>query len=208
MMSHPDSKQTEHWKGPEGDAYTQRQTLPMANRIAMFERIFSAIMGHVPRSVVEFGANTGDNLWAIQRVIGPVTLQGLDPNEAACREMIRRGITTTQGTIQDVVTTGQWQMSMTRGVLIHIPPEELPTVYRKLYEFSKRYILIAEYYNPKPVEIEYRGKMGLLWKRDFCGELLDAYPDLKLADYGFVYHRDPEYPQDDVTWFMLEKEQR
>ena len=205
MMSHPDSKQTEHWKGPEGDAYTQRQTLTMANRIAMFERIFSAIMGHVPRSVVEFGANTGDNLWAIQRVIGPVTLQGLDPNEAACREMTRRGITTTQGTIQDVVTTGQWEMSMTRGVLIHIPPEDLPKAYATLYRCSSRYILIAEYYSPKPRMIPYRGQDNLLWARDFAGEMMDAYPDLKLVDYGFIYDRDPVAPQDNVTWFLMEK---
>jgi hypothetical protein len=35
--------------------------------------------------------------------------------------------------------------------------------------------------------------------------MLDAYPDLKLLDYGFVYHRDPAHPQDDVTWFLIEK---
>ena len=28
---------------------------------------------------------------------------------------------------------------------------------------------------------------------------------LKLIDYGFVYHKDPLYPLDDITWFLLEK---
>jgi len=44
-----------------------------------------------------------------------------------------------------------------------------------------------------------------LFKRDFAGEMLDRYPALKLLDYGFVYRRDPLFPQDDMTWFLLEK---
>ena len=44
-----------------------------------------------------------------------------------------------------------------------------------------------------------------LFKRDFAGELLDAFPSLDLVDYGFVYHRDPNFPQDDMNWFLLEK---
>ena len=27
---------------------------------------------------------------------------------------------------------------------------------------------------------------------------------IKLIDYGFVYHQD-KYPQDDITWFLLQK---
>jgi hypothetical protein len=36
--------------------------------------------------------------------------------------------------------------------------------------------------------------------------MLDRFPDLSLVEYGFVYHRDP-FPQDDLTWFLLEKPQ-
>ena len=39
----------------------------------------------------------------------------------------------------------------------------------------------------------------------FAGELLDAYPDLELVDYGFQYHRDHNFPADDSTWFLLKK---
>ena len=35
--------------------------------------------------------------------------------------------------------------------------------------------------------------------------MLDRFPDLRLLDYGFAYHRDPVFPQDDITWFLLEK---
>ena len=92
---------------------------------------------------------------------------------------------------------------MIKGVLIHIAPEQLEGVYEKLYQASRRYILIAEYYNPTPVSVPYRGHADRLFKRDFAGEMLDRYPDLELVDYGFVYHRDPLFPQDDMTWFLL-----
>ena len=43
-----------------------------------------------------------------------------------------------------------------------------------------------------------------LFKRDFAGDLIDSY-GLKLIDYGFIYKRDNWAPQDDITWFLLEK---
>jgi spore coat polysaccharide biosynthesis protein SpsF len=65
--------------------------------------------------------------------------------------------------------------------------------------------LICEYYNPSPVAIPYRGHSDRLFKRDFAGEMLEMFADLKLVDYGFAYHRDPAFPQDDITWFLMEK---
>jgi hypothetical protein len=53
--------------------------------------------------------------------------------------------------------------------------------------------------------VNYRGYQDKLFKRDFAGEMLDAFKDLKLLDYGFTYHRDNQFPQDDMTWFLLEK---
>ena len=68
-----------------------------------------------------------------------------------------------------------------------------------------RYLLVAEYYNPSPVTIPYRGHENRLFKRDFAGEILEKYPSMTLIDYGFAYRNDPSFPQDDITWFLLEK---
>jgi spore coat polysaccharide biosynthesis protein SpsF len=65
--------------------------------------------------------------------------------------------------------------------------------------------MIAEYYNPSPTAMSYRGNSNKLFKRDFAGEMLNKYPDLELIDYKFVYHRDNNFPQDDITWFLLKK---
>jgi pseudaminic acid biosynthesis-associated methylase len=98
-----------------------------------------------------------------------------------------------------------YDLVLTKGILIHVDPEELPVVYDLLHRSSNRYICVAEYYNPTPVTVSYRGHTGKLFKRDFAGEMLDRFTDLKLADYGFVYRRDMLFPQDDINWFLLKK---
>ena len=92
-----------------------------------------------------------------------------------------------------------------KGVLIHIRPDCLPKAYDVLHQATGLAIPAGEYYNPTPVSIAYRGHAHCLFKRDFCGELLDRHRDLQLIDYGFAYHRDPNFPQDDTNWFLLEK---
>jgi len=100
--------------------------------------------------------------------------------------------------------THEYDLAFTKTLLIHIAPDDLPRAYDVLYKASARYVLVCEYYNPTPVEVEYRGHSGRLWKRDFAGEMLHRYANLRLVDYGFVYRRDP-FTQDDVTYFLLEK---
>lgn len=65
---------------------------------------------------------------------------------------------------------------------------------------------MIEYYNPIPVEISYRGNSDKLYKRDFAGEMMDMFNDLRLLDYGFVYHRDSIHRnENDLNWFLMEK---
>jgi spore coat polysaccharide biosynthesis protein SpsF len=77
--------------------------------------------------------------------------------------------------------------------------------YDQLACAGRRYVAIIEYYNPSPVEVLYRGHSGRLFKRDFAGEFMDRHPAFQLIDYGFVYHRDLVFPQDDLTWFLMER---
>jgi spore coat polysaccharide biosynthesis protein SpsF len=67
---------------------------------------------------------------------------------------------------------------------------------------------VAEYYNPVPVAITYRGHEDRLFKRDFVGEIMDRHPQMELVDYGFAYRRDPNFPQDDINWFLLERNEK
>ena len=155
---------------------------------------------------LEFGSNIGLNLKAIGTLLPNINMTAVEINEKAakiCKEI--NGVDVFNGSIFDFSSEKKIDLTFTCGVLIHINPDKLNIVYEKLYNYSNRYILIAEYYSPRPFEISYRGNKDRLFKRDFAGELMDKYENLDLIDYGFVYHRDNNFPDDDINWFLLEK---
>jgi pseudaminic acid biosynthesis-associated methylase len=158
------------------------------------------------RSVLELGANVGLNMVAMRALLPHAKLSAIEINESAYRRLAQiPGVSAHHASILDFQPTEPVDFAFTSGVLIHISPDELPTVYRKLYQASSRYIAVAEYYNPSPIEIPYRGHSGRLFKRDWAGDLMDLHADLSLLDYGFIYHRDPAFPADDISWFVLAK---
>lgn len=200
------TEQEKFWAGEFGNDYAQRnkdQEIIAAN-IALFSKII-AKAPHV-NSVIEFGSNIGLNLKAIKQLLPTVNISAIEINQLAVEQLKAMGdINVYHQSILDFLPDTKRDLAFIKGVLIHLNPEWLPSVYEKLYESSKRYICVVEYYNPTPVELPYRGHEGKLFKRDFAGELMDKYPNLTLVDYGFCYHRDPVFLQDDLTWFLMEK---
>jgi pseudaminic acid biosynthesis-associated methylase len=175
----------------------------VAARTALFGKILARTSGI--RSVIELGANIGNNLKALRALLPNAELVGVEINPTACTHLAGiRGVTAFNASLLDFRPSEPADLSFTAGVLIHQAPDALPRAYESLVNASLRYVLIAEYYNPSPVELPYRGHAGKLFKRDFAGEMLDAYA-LRLLDYGFVYRRDPMFPGDDLTWFLMEK---
>ena len=200
------TKQEDFWANEFGDEYSDRNAgeLWIASNTALFAKILSRTRS--VHSLIEFGANTGLNLIAIRRLLPDVELSAIEINEKAVAQLKQIDkINVYPMSVLDFEPETTRDLVLTKGVLIHIDPEMLPKVYEKLYSASNRYICIAEYYNPAPIEVNYRGHKGFLFKRDFAGEMLDRYDDIKLVDYGFAYHRDYNFQQDDLTWFLLEK---
>ncbi|SEI24037.1 pseudaminic acid biosynthesis-associated methylase [Pseudomonas fuscovaginae UPB0736] len=200
------SEQEHFWRGEFGDHYVGRnqgQGLVAAN-LALFAKALArtARIG----SLLELGTNTGNNLQALHQLLPGCLLRGVEINAKACEQANALGIAEIwQGSLFDYPRERCFDLALSKGVLIHLAPELLVAAYEQLYQLSGRYILLAEYYNPVPVEVSYRGNSGKLFKRDFAGEMLDRYSDLQLLDYGFGYHRDRQFPIDDVNWFLLEK---
>jgi spore coat polysaccharide biosynthesis protein SpsF len=201
------TKQEKFWAGEFGDNYIDRNVGQkiIASNTAMFANIIRKTSNI--NSILEFGSNIGLNLLALKNLLPEVELSAIEINDKAVSILkANMGIKNVyHQSILDFRPDYQRDFVLIKGVLIHINPDMLHEVYKLLCDSSKKYICIMEYYNPTPVSIPYRGHEGYLFKRDFAGEIMDIYPSLQLIDYGFVYHRDNNFSQDDGTWFLLSK---
>lgn len=201
------TEQEDFWAGSFGDEYIDRNKSDQlhASNLNFFVRALHQA-GKI-ESCIEFGANIGMNLRALKSLFPGIKAYGVEINQEAASqlsELIGKE-STFAGSIYDYKPDQKYQLSFVKGVLIHINPEMLDKTYEIIYNSSSRDILIAEYYNPAPVTIPYRGHQDRLFKRDFAGDMLEKFSDLDLIDYGFAYKRDPAFPQDDITWFLLRK---
>lgn len=202
------TEQEYFWAGEFGNEYIKRNT--RENLLPSYLNLWSEIISKTSgiKSCLEFGANIGVNLQALKLLIPDLDMHAVEINETACNEHLAKFMDKASICNQSILeykTDKKYDLVYTNGVLIHINPNELNSVYEKMYQSSAKYILISEYYNPTPVSVTYRGNENKLFKRDFAGEMMDKYPELKLVDYGFRYHRDNNFKSDDDTWFLLEK---
>lgn len=201
------TEQEAFWASSFGTDYVARNQgeALLASNLNFFTKAL-AQAGRVD-SCIEFGANIGMNLRALKLLYPQMSQYGIEINADAAAELVSfagEG-NVFNGSILDFEPTTTYKLALIKGVLIHLNPDVLQGVYQKLYGSSSRYVMIAEYYNPSPVAIPYRNHHDRLFKRDFAGEMLDKFSNLKLLDYGFAYHRDSAFPQDDINWFLMEK---
>jgi len=201
------NEQEKFWAGEFGLEYIQRNKSDklLASNLNFFCTALKSATNL--GSVLEFGANIGMNLKALKLLYPGIDGSGIEINSHAARELaeVIPQENIFQGSILDYQLDKSFDLVLIKGVLIHIHPDYLQKIYEKLVASTNRYLLVAEYYNPSPTMVSYRGHKDRLFKRDFAGEILEKYPCLSLIDYGFFYRRDPNFPQDDITWFLIKK---
>ena len=216
MSEHVRTEQEIFWAGEFGDQYLQRNTLnsvSVAHRLGLWTSILRRC-STPPASILELGANVGINLRALFLLLPQAELTGLEINPKAT-DILRNTLKLCKNTegegeviecsLFEFSPERHWDFVFTSGVLIHINPDLLPAAYALMAKASSRYVCMVEYYNPAPVMVPYRENAEKLFKRDFAGEFLALHSKFALRDYGFVYHLDPIFPGDDLTWFLLER---
>jgi pseudaminic acid biosynthesis-associated methylase len=198
------------WEGEFGRAYTDRNAIAPEVIVPAFQTMLA---GLDLRRVLEVGCNRGHNLLAIEKVLPkPAELTGIEPNPHAL-EIARRAATSAtfmRGTAYDLPFPDEhFDLVFTAGVLIHIPPAELPQALTEIHRVSRRYLLALEYHADRETPVPYRGHDGLLWKRDFLRAYQESFPGLSLRRQGF-WARGGGFDGwfDDLTWWLLEKPAR
>lgn len=205
-MKQYQTEQEKFWAGEFGDEYIARNkdAWLLASNLSLFSSILKRTQGVT--SVIEFGANIGMNIHALKNLLPHAKLSAIEINAKAVEQLSQiKDLTVYHQSIFDFASNEKNDFVFSKGVLIHLDPTMLKHVYKTMYDNSSRYICMIEYYNPTPMEIPYREHSDKMYKRDFAGEIMDTYPDLKLIDYGFIYRRDPVFVQGDLTWFLMEK---
>ena len=201
------TEQEAFWAGNFGTEYIKRNQGGdlLASNLNFFIKALRVTKNI--KNAIEFGANIGMNLQALRLLYPSTNLHAIEINVDAAHELeqVIPVDNIYQSSILDWIPIRTWDLALIKGVLIHINPDELNQVYDKLVAATSRYLMVAEYYNPVPVAIPYRGHADRLFKRDFAGEIMERHPEMKLLDYGFAYRLDPDFPQDDITWFLMEK---
>ena len=195
------------WAGNFGDEYISRNKSD--ELLASNLNFFSKALSNTSKisECLEFGSNIGMNLRALKFLYPQMDQYAVEINKKAAdslAEILPTGNIFNESLL-DFKPKRKWELILIKGVLIHLNPDYLKYVYQTLVDSTSRYLLICEYCSPKPLMIEYRGNQEKLFKRDFAGEILDTYSNIELKDYGFSYRRDQAFPQDDITWFLLEK---
>lgn len=201
------TEQENFWAGEFGDKYISRNqsSALLASNLNFFSKALKTTSEI--SECLEFGANIGMNLKALKLLHPKMNQYAIEINKKAVSllsETLPKD-NIFNASILDFKPKRKWDLVLIKGVLIHMNQDYLKNIYQTLIDSTSKYLLICEYYNPNPVMIKYRGNDEKLYKRDFAGEILDSFSNIELSDYGFAYHKDANFPQDDITWFLLKK---
>ena len=158
-------------------------------------------------NLLECGCNIGRNINFLNIILPKADKSVIEISSQAL-EIAKKNNKIKQsfnGAIIDAKFDEKFDLVFTMGVLIHIHPNDLIKNMTKIYDLSKNYILIGEYFNRTPVSIEYQGEDDRLFKNDF-GKIFHTNFDLKIVDYGFLWgHIYDTAGFDDFTWWLFKK---
>ena len=195
------------WKGNFGSGYIGRnQKFDKKIAVKAWKAMLQRATG--VRSILECGSNIGRNLEILKTVAPASKLSLIEINEDAYKKAVAsvRPAQSFNGPIlASKFKHHSFDLVFTSGVLIHIAPGELKRNCQKIFDYSRKYVLVSEYFNRTPVSIDYHGIPDKLFKRDFGKFMLENFP-LEVVDYGFLWSGEYEAGGfDDMTWWLFRK---
>lgn len=202
------SEQERFWAKTYADDYIRKNS-EFDHKLGAeaWKKMLQATRGGVG-NFLECGCNIGRNIEQLKLALPNAKPSIIEISEPAFKFVAARHdfAEAYNGPILDSdLEKASYDLVFTMGVLIHINPDQLLEHMRKMFEYSRRYVLIGEYFSRIPVSLEYQGEKDKLFKRDFGKLFLENF-EVRLLDYGFLWGQiyDPA-GFDDITWWLFEK---
>ena len=203
------NEQEQFWAGNFGATYRNNNKLFDHDlQIKAWSNMLKSIEANQLDKVLECGCNIGRNLTTLKRIVPSAKFSLIEINKESYNIAVKEispEYSFNGPILQSNFANNLFDLTFTCGVLIHIPPYDLFKNMEKIYNYSGKYILIAEYFS-REFEIKlYHGQMNKLFKMDFGRYLINNF-EVEVIDYGFLWgHEYDAGGFDDVNWWLFKK---
>lgn len=159
-------------------------------------------------TILECGANIGRNLKQINLAFPNKKLSFIEINKKAyeiCLSNKNISSSFNESIEKCKINSNEYDLVFTSGVLIHINKKNLNKVINNITKWTKKYIIIMEYFSTNDITKKYRNKENLLFLRDYGDKFLKK-KKVRLVDCGFLYSKIYKKAGfDDITYWVFEK---
>lgn len=152
-----ETNQLDFWQGSTGNNYIERNKFEewkLKPGKTAFQKIFRKLKF---KTVLEVGSNIGLNLMYLTQIYGEnLDLYAVEPNTVAYNKL------TSEAQLANLkkawncnafnlpLKDGSIDLVFTKGVLIHISPDDLQRATDEIVRVSNKYVLCIEYFSHKP----------------------------------------------------------
>ena len=159
-------------------------------------------------TILECGSNIGRNLKQINKSFPNKKLSFIEINKKAYQACLlnKNIVSSFNESIENCkINSNEFDLVFTSGVLIHIDKKNLNKVINNIIKWTKKYIIIMEYFSTNDITKKYRNKNNLLFLRD-SGDKFLKKKRVKLIDCGFLYSKIYKKAGfDDITYWVFKK---
>ena len=197
------SKQQNFWSGKFGSSYIERNNsidkINHAYRIQTgisVEDIFKEIFGNLDKdlSILELGCNIGTKLQILNNM-GFKKLHGVEINQEAANlaQNNNPSFHIFNSSIEEFDSEkNHFDIVFTSGVLIHVDPNNITQIIKKMVNLSKKYIFGFEYFDENISEIKYRENNNVCWKMNYPKRIQELFPNLKLVKSKKIFYNNDD----------------
>ena len=203
------NEQENFWAGDFGTTYRNiNKNYDHDLQIKAWNTMLRRIEARQLSRILECGCNVGRNLTTLKRILPSAKCSLIEINNESYNialKEINPEHAFNGPILQSKFSNNLFDLTFTCGVLIHIPPYDLFKNMERLYNYSGKYILIAEYFSRSFEMKLYHGQINKLFKMDFGSYFMDNFA-VGIVDYGFLWGREFDAGGfDDITWWLFEK---